>query len=128
VNILPDNASTRNYVNARRLRAASAARASTIVGRGSTVDEHALLEALRRAGSARRTSIVFETEPLPPTARSGNCRTASSRRTRQADANDQDTRIVKHFLCNLDAFSGRRDGGSGGVRWSDRRSAFSDQL
>ncbi|MGH7958996.1 MAG: NAD(P)-dependent oxidoreductase, partial [Opitutaceae bacterium] len=47
VNILPDNASTRNYVNARRLACFKPGARFYNVGRGSTVDERALLDALR---------------------------------------------------------------------------------
>jgi phosphoglycerate dehydrogenase-like enzyme len=104
VNILPDNASTRNYVNARRLGCMKPTARFYNVGRGTTVDEKALLEALqsRRIGEAYLD--VFETEPLPidsPFWTLSNCfvtpHTAGGR-------HDQDTAIVNHFLRNLAAF------------------------
>lgn len=105
VNILPDNAHTRNYVNARRLSCLKPGARFYNVGRGTTVDQRALLDALnsKRLGAAYLD--VFETEPLPPgdplwTA--PNCfitpHTAGGR-------SDQDEAIVKHFLHNLAAFT-----------------------
>jgi phosphoglycerate dehydrogenase-like enzyme len=104
VNILPDNASTRNYVNARRLACFKPGARFYNVGRGTTVDERALLEALRAGRIGEAYLDVFETEPLPadnPLWHEPKCfitpHTAGGR-------HDQDTAIVKHFLRNLAAF------------------------
>ncbi len=104
VNILPDNASTRNYVNARRLACLKPGARFYNVGRGSTVDERALIEALRAGRIGEAYLDVFETEPLPPDhalRAAPNCfitpHTAGGR-------HDQDTAIVRHFLRNLAAF------------------------
>jgi phosphoglycerate dehydrogenase-like enzyme len=104
VNILPDNASTRNYVNARRLACFKPGARFYNVGRGSTVDDGALLDALRSGRIGDAYLDVFETEPLPvdsPFWTLTNCfitpHTAGGR-------HDQDTAIVKHFLRNLAAF------------------------
>ena len=104
VNILPDNASTRNYVNARRLSCVKPGARFYNVGRGSTVDERALLEALRSGRISEAYLDVFESEPLPsdhPFWEQPNCfitpHTAGGR-------HDQDPAIVKHFLHNLAAF------------------------
>jgi phosphoglycerate dehydrogenase-like enzyme len=104
VNILPDNASTRNYVNARRLACFKPGARFYNVGRGSTVDERALLEALRSGRIGDAYLDVFETEPLPvdsPFWTLPNCfitpHTAGGR-------HDQDTAIVRHFIRNLGAF------------------------
>ncbi|MEO5959412.1 MAG: D-2-hydroxyacid dehydrogenase [Opitutaceae bacterium] len=104
VNILPDNASTRNYVNARRLSCMKPGTRFYNVGRGSTVDEKALLEALRSGRLGAAFLDVFETEPLPTDHAlwtTPNCfvtpHTAGGR-------HDQDEAIVKHFLRNLAAF------------------------
>jgi len=104
VNILPDNASTRNYVNARRLACCKPGARFYNVGRGTTVDERALLEALRSGRIGEAFLDVFETEPLPPDhafRTLPNCfitpHTAGGR-------HDQDTAIVRHFLKNLAAF------------------------
>ena len=105
VNILPDNASTRNYVNARRLACVKPGARFYNVGRGSTVDEPALLEALRSGRIGEAYLDVFETEPLPPGHplwEAPNCyvtpHTAGGR-------HDQDTAIVNHFLGNLGSFT-----------------------
>ena len=104
VNILPDNPSTRNYVNARRIACCKPGARFYNVGRGSTVDERALLEALRSGRIGDAYLDVFEIEPLPtdsPFWSLPNCyitpHTAGGR-------HDQDTAIVKHFLHNLAAF------------------------
>jgi phosphoglycerate dehydrogenase-like enzyme len=104
VNILPDNASTRNYVNARRLSCMKPSARFYNVGRGTTVDERALLEALHAKRIGEAYLDVFETEPLPkdsPLWEAPNCfitpHTAGGR-------SDQDEAIVKHFLKNLAAF------------------------
>lgn len=104
INILPDNAATRKYVNARRLSCCKPGARFYNVGRGTTVDERALVEALQSKRLGAAFLDVFETEPLPPhhplwTA--PNCfitpHTAGGR-------SDQDEAIVKHFLKNLAAF------------------------
>ena len=104
VNLLPDNASTRNYVNARRLACCKHGARFYNVGRGTTVDEGALLAALRSGRVGEAYLDVFETEPLPtshPLWDAPNCHitphTAGGR-------HDQDAAIVQHFLHNLAAF------------------------
>jgi len=104
VNILPDNATTRNYVNARRLSCVKPGARFYNVGRGSTVDERALADALRSGRIGEAYLDVFDTEPLPrdhPFWELPNCfitpHTAGGR-------HDQDTAIVRHFLRNLAAF------------------------
>ncbi|MEX2044500.1 MAG: D-2-hydroxyacid dehydrogenase [Opitutus sp.] len=104
VNILPENASTRNYVNARRLSCMKPGARFYNVGRGTTVDERALLEALQSGRIGGAYLDVFEEEPLPPEHpfwTLPNCHvtphTAGGR-------HDQDTAIVRHFLENLAAF------------------------
>ncbi len=104
VNILPENQSTLNYVNARRLACLKPGARFYNIGRGTTVDERALIEALRSGRIAEAYLDVFATEPLPPDNplwTTPNCyitpHTAGGRR-------DQDTAIVKHFLRNFAAF------------------------
>jgi len=104
VNILPDNASTLNYVNARRIACFKPGARFYNVGRGSTVDERALIEALRSGRISEAYLDVFTTEPLPENHEFWtlpNCfitpHTAGGR-------HDQDSAIVKHFLRNLAAF------------------------
>ncbi len=105
VNILPENDSTRNYINARRLACFKPGARFYNVGRGTTVDQRALAEALRSGRIGEAYLDVFEVEPLPshdPLWTTPNCyitpHTAGGRA-------DQDTAIVKHFLRNLTAFT-----------------------
>lgn len=104
VNILPDNAGTRNYVNARRLSCLKPGARFYNVGRGTTVDHAALVEALQSGRVGAAYLDVFEPEPLSPDSplwAAPNCyitpHTAGGR-------SDQDEAIVKHFLANLAAF------------------------
>ncbi len=106
INILPDNAATQRYVNARRLACMKPGARFYNVGRGTTVDETAVIEALRSGRLDAACLDVFETEPLPPSSplwTTPNCyltpHTAGGR-------HDQDEAIVRHFLGNLAAFTG----------------------
>jgi phosphoglycerate dehydrogenase-like enzyme len=105
INLLPDNEATRNYVNARRLACFKPGARFYNIGRGTTVDTRALVEALHSGRIAEAYLDVFELEPLPPADplwSTPNCyitpHTAGGRR-------DQDTAVVKHFLRNLAAFT-----------------------
>jgi len=104
VNILPDNESTVGYVNSRRLGWFKPGARFYNVGRGTTVDQRALLEALQSGHLGAAYLDVFDPEPLPPDHplwTAPNCyitpHTAGGR-------HDQDEAIVKHFLKNLAAF------------------------
>jgi len=105
VNLLPDNEGTRNFVNARRLACLRPGTRFYNVGRGATVDESALLEALRSGRVGEAYLDVFQHEPLPPDHplwEAPNCfitpHTAGGR-------HDQNEALVHHFLANLEAFT-----------------------
>lgn len=105
VNLLPDNEGTRNFVNARRLACLRPGTRFYNVGRGATVDENALLEALRSGRVDEAYLDVFQKEPLPPEHPfwdMPNCfitpHTAGGR-------HDQHEALVRHFLANLEAFT-----------------------
>jgi len=104
VNILPENDATRGYVNARRLACFKPGARFYNVGRGTTVDQNALLEFLHSGRLGAAYLDVTDPEPLPPghalwTA--PNCfitpHTAGGR-------HDQDMALAEHFLANLAAF------------------------
>ncbi len=104
VNVLPDNESTRNYVNARRLSWCRPGTRFYNIGRGTTVDQNALLEALQSGRLGAACLDVTDPEPLPPRHplwTAPNCfitpHTAGGR-------HDQDEALVAHFLANLRAF------------------------
>jgi phosphoglycerate dehydrogenase-like enzyme len=107
VNILPANDATTRYVNARRLACCRPTARFYNVGRGSTVDQIALAEALRAGVIGAAFLDVTDPEPLPPAHElwtTPNCyitpHTAGGR-------HDQDETIVRHFLKNLEAFERR---------------------
>ncbi|HWA88051.1 MAG TPA: D-2-hydroxyacid dehydrogenase [Opitutus sp.] len=104
VNILPENEATRNFVNARRLACCKPGARFYNVGRGTTVDQPALIEALQSGRLGAAYLDVTEPEPLPPEHplwSAPNCfitpHTAGGR-------HDQDEALVEHFLKNLAAF------------------------
>ncbi|OIR03679.1 glyoxylate/hydroxypyruvate reductase A [mine drainage metagenome] len=108
VNLLPENEATRGFVNARRLACLKPGARFYNIGRGATVDQRALCEALEsgRLGSAYLD--VTTPEPLPPSDplwEAPNCfitpHTAGGR-------HDQDDALVEHFLANLAAFEAGR--------------------
>jgi len=104
VNILPENDSTLGYVNARRLACCKLGARFYNVGRGTTVDQTALLEALQSRRLDAAYLDVTDPEPLPvdhPFWTTPNCfitpHAAGGR-------HDQDEALVDHFLANLAAF------------------------
>jgi len=66
VNILPQNDSTDRYVNARRLALCKPGARFYNVGRGTTVDQEALAEALGAGRLGGAYLDVTDPEPLPP--------------------------------------------------------------
>ena len=104
VNILPENDSTLGFVNARRLACCKPGARFYNVGRGTTVDQAALLESLRSRRLDAAYLDVTVPEPLPvehPFWTTPNCfitpHAAGGR-------HDQDEALVDHFLANLAAF------------------------
>lgn len=103
VNLLPESEATRHWVNGRRLACFRPGSRFYSVGRGSTVDQPALLEALKSGVPAAAYLDVTEPEPLPPDHpfwTAPNCfitpHTAGGR-------HDQNEALVEHFLANLAA-------------------------
>lgn len=114
VNLLPDNEASRNYVNARRLAAFKPGARFYNIGRGTTVDERALVQALESGRLGAAYLDVFAEEPLPASNAlwtAPNCfitpHTAGGR-------SDQDVALVRHFLGNLAAFEAVDGGATSG--------------
>ena len=104
VNILPENPATLRFVNAARLTATKAGAAFYNVGRGTTVDQEALLAALQSGRLAAAYLDVTDPEPLPPEHplwTTPNCfitpHSAGGHRT-------EPQRLLQHFLGNLRLF------------------------
>jgi phosphoglycerate dehydrogenase-like enzyme len=104
VNILPDNPATQRFVNVARLAATRPGAIFYNVGRGTTVDQEALLAALQSGRLGAAYLDVTEPEPLPPEHplwSAPNCyitpHSAGGHRT-------EPQRLAQHFLDNLRRF------------------------
>jgi len=104
VNILPDNASTERFMGPERFSQMKPGARFYNVGRGTTVDQNALVAALRAGSLGAAYLDVTVPEPLPPEHElwtAPNCfitpHTAGGR-------HDQDEALVRHFLANLSRF------------------------
>jgi len=104
INILPENESTRNYVNARRLGWCKRGAKFYNIGRGATVDQQALMEALESGRLGAAYLDVMEPEPLPPSHPLWTTRNCHITPHTAGGRYDQDDAIVDHFLKNLRAF------------------------
>lgn len=108
VNVLPENDETRNYVNARRISCFKMGARFYNVGRGATVDQRALIEALGTGRIGAAHLDVTTPEPLPPDHplwSAPNCYITPHTAGGHADEAGE---IVRHFLSNLAAFEAGR--------------------
>jgi len=105
VNLLPDNASTRGYVNARRLACCRRGARFYNVGRGATVDERALIDSLESGRLGAAYLDVFTEEPLPPDHPLWSTKHCYVTPHVAGGRADQDEAIVRHFLANLAVFT-----------------------
>jgi len=108
VNLLPDNEATRNYVNARRLGACKPGARFYNIGRGTTVDERALMQSLESGRLGAAYLDVFAEEPLPPSSPLWTARNCFITPHTAGGRSDQDVALVKHFLANFAAFAEER--------------------
>jgi phosphoglycerate dehydrogenase-like enzyme len=104
VNILPENEQTVRFFNAARIRATKRGAVFYNIGRGTTVDQDALVSALDTGHLAGAYLDVTDPEPLPadhPLWSAPNCyitpHTAGGR-------DDEFHQLVGHFLANLGRF------------------------
>jgi phosphoglycerate dehydrogenase-like enzyme len=104
VNVLPENESTLNYVNARRIACFKPGTRFYNVGRGSTVDQVALAEGLASGRIGAAYLDVAVPEPLPPSHplwTTPNCFITPHSAGGRNNVNQE---LVRHFLANLSAF------------------------
>ncbi|HXA80513.1 MAG TPA: D-2-hydroxyacid dehydrogenase [Opitutaceae bacterium] len=105
VNVLSDNETTRGYVNARRLGWFKPGAKFYNVGRGTTVDQRALLEALQSGRLGAACLDVTDPEPLPPEHPLWTTRNCYITSHTAGGRHDQGEALVRHFLANLAAFT-----------------------
>lgn len=104
VNILPQNPSTDHYVNARRLALLKPGARFYNIGRGTTVDQNALMDALRDGRVGEAYLDVTDPEPLPPEHplwRTPHCHITPHT---GGGRFDQTAAVVDHFIRNLRRF------------------------
>jgi phosphoglycerate dehydrogenase-like enzyme len=101
MNILPGGAVTKNLMNARRFAAMKAGAIFYNIGRGTTVDQTALLDALRSKHLDSAWLDVTDPEPLPPDHPLWHePRCFITPHTAGGHA-DEFHRLVRHFVENL---------------------------
>jgi phosphoglycerate dehydrogenase-like enzyme len=104
VNLLPAGANTNEFFDAALIGQFKRGAIFYNVGRGSTVDQAALLDALRSGQLAAAYLDVTNPEPLPaddPLWTAPNCHITPHSAGGHADEYD---RLVRHFLENLDRY------------------------
>jgi phosphoglycerate dehydrogenase-like enzyme len=105
VNLLPDNAKTRHFVDAERLDQMEPGAVLYNIGRGTTVDQTALAGALRSGHLAAAWLDVTDPEPLPaahPLRALENCHITPHV---AGGHHNESHALVRHFLANLRRFS-----------------------
>lgn len=104
VDILPDSAETRGFFGRKRFAAMKHGAVFYNIGRGATVDQDALLDALRSHRVRAAWLDVTEPEPLPdghPLLSEPNCYLTPHIAGGQPE---EYKALVRHFLDNLDRF------------------------
>lgn len=109
VNILPDNESTKNFFDAGRLAKLKRGAIFYNIGRGSTIDQNALIENLQNGQIGGAYLDVTDPEPLPPENPlwfAPNC--LITPHVAGGHSKEKETQI-KHFLENLRRFEKDED-------------------
>lgn len=104
INLLPENGSTLGYVNAERFAAMKPGAVFYNVGRGSTVDQEALLKALESGRVGAAFLDVTDPEPLPPEHRLWAAPRCFITPHAAGGHRDEPYRLVRHFVENLRRF------------------------
>jgi phosphoglycerate dehydrogenase-like enzyme len=105
VNILPDNQESRHFFNASRLAVLKPGAIFYNIGRGTTVDQEALLNALRSGRLKAAWLDVTDPEPLPeehPLLGEPNCFITPHLAGGHVD---ETKTLVRHFLKNFERFT-----------------------
>jgi phosphoglycerate dehydrogenase-like enzyme len=104
VNILPENPATVRFVNAARLTEMKRGAIFYNIGRGTTVDQHALLNALHSGHLGAVYLDVTDPEPLPPEHPLWSTPNCYITPHSAGGHSTEPHRLVQHFLKNLRRF------------------------
>lgn len=104
INILPDNAGTKNYFNAERLSKIKSTAIFYNIGRGTTVEQDVLRHLLETGKMAAAYLDVTNPEPLPPDNPLWTTPNCFITPHTAGGASDEKERQVAHFLENLRRF------------------------
>jgi len=105
VNLLPDSPSTRQFMTAARFAQMRPGARFYNVGRGTTVDQPALIAALQSGHVGGAYLDVMEPEPLPPAHPLWSAPNCYITCHIGGGTGDQDDKLARHFLENLRRFS-----------------------
>jgi phosphoglycerate dehydrogenase-like enzyme len=105
VDILPDSPATTGWMSAARFAAMKPGARFYNIGRGTTVDQAALMAALESGRLASAYLDVMDPEPLPPGHPLWNAKNCYITCHIGGGTREQDGTLAAHFLANLAAFS-----------------------
>jgi phosphoglycerate dehydrogenase-like enzyme len=105
VNLLPDSVATTGWMSAARFAALKPGARFYNIGRGTTVDQAALLAALAAGGLASAYLDVMDPEPLPPAHPLWSAPNCYITCHIGGGTREQDDHLAAHFLANLAAFT-----------------------
>jgi phosphoglycerate dehydrogenase-like enzyme len=108
MNIMPQNAESHRFFDARRFALMKPGATFCNIGRGTTVDQAALVESLRSGRLAAAYLDVTDPEPPPadhPLWTLPNCYLTPHT---AGGSEDEFERLVRHFVANLQAFTASR--------------------
>ncbi|AOS44505.1 Glyoxylate/hydroxypyruvate reductase A [Lacunisphaera limnophila] len=104
VNILPDSPATTGWMSAARFAQMKPGARFYNIGRGTTVDQPALIAALISGQVGAAYLDVMDPEPLPPTHPLWSAPNCFITCHIGGGTRDQDENLAAHFLANLAAF------------------------
>jgi phosphoglycerate dehydrogenase-like enzyme len=105
VNILPDSPETTGWMSAARFAQMKPGARFYNIGRGTTVDQPALMAALASDRLGAAYLDVMDPEPLPPKHPLWDARNCFITCHIGGGTREQDENLARHFLANLAAFA-----------------------
>ena len=104
INILPETDQTRNWTTAQRFAQMKPGARYYNIGRGTTVDQSALIQALESNHLGGAYLDVMDPEPLPPEHPLWTAKNCFITCHIGGGTRDQDDKLARHFLNNLQSF------------------------